>query len=171
MTFASWPGFRHLGDFGRNGSECLGGWKSDARREGKKRLTSISVSNSSQTKLTPLDIRLRTSPIILLPRRRVAYVFIAAPHKLVGFLQQTLGRAARLVHPIQSRPTVGIATWTCAVVSQVWQRATDLLRRFYGDKLISLMASSFNCATTASSLDCHAENVCLVGHKRVFLSD
>lgn len=126
------------------------------RRE--RRLASISVSNSEQPNLTPLEIRLRTSPIILLPRRLVACVFIAAPHKLVSLLQQTLGRPTRLVHSIQSRPTVGIASGTCAVVSQVWQRATDLLRRFYGDKLINLMASSFNCAATASTLVCYAKN-------------
>lgn len=26
MTFASCPGFKHFGDFGRNGSDCFDGW-------------------------------------------------------------------------------------------------------------------------------------------------
>lgn len=136
MTFASWPGFKHFGDFGRNGSDCFDGWKSRSKEEPLNKLNSKRQRTSHRylsalvsTQLTLLDISLGASSIGFL--RFAANILIAMPHKLVGFLQQTLGRSARLVHAIKSDTSAVVSTWACAVVSQVWQRATNLLRRFW----------------------------------------
>lgn len=41
ITFASWPVLRHFGVFGKNGSECFGGWKSKVCA--RKKIYNLSV--------------------------------------------------------------------------------------------------------------------------------
>lgn len=45
ITFASWPGFKHFGDFGKNGSDCFDGWKSSGATQANKSM--ILIANPS----------------------------------------------------------------------------------------------------------------------------
>lgn len=95
ITFASWPGFRHFGDFGRNGSDCFDGWKS--RSKGQSSIiillcdiwveaitTKRPFYRYHSTQLTPLNICLGASSIGF--PRFTTDILITMSNKFISFL-------------------------------------------------------------------------------------